>query len=376
MRIAIFTETFLPMTDGIVTRLTASINQLLELGEEVMILAPGKEEGEYKGAPVIRVPGIPLIVYPEKQFTFPHPVISKALKEFQPDIIHSVNPVNLGAYGVYYAKKHNLPLIGSYHTNTIDYLNYYKLSFLKPMGWKYIRWLHNQSLFNLCTSKKTQQELKKQGINRVYYWEKGVDTEKFSPRYASHEMRYKLSGGQPEKTLFISVGRLGYEKELEKLRPALDYIPNSCLALVGDGPARKYLEEVFQGTNTVFTGFLYGEELAAAYASSDVFVLPSTTETLGLVLLEAMACGIPAIAVNNGPPAEIVKDEVSGSVFSETGEPGIVQVMSHLAEDKDLRQNLGENALKICKKEFGWRKPTLQLLDYYYQAKREWQGQC
>lgn len=367
MRITFFTETFLPMTDGVVTRLTATVSRLVQMGHEVMVFAPGKGEDYYQGARVVRLPGLPLIIYPEKQVTLPHPLLAKELDRFQPDVVHAVNPINLGAYGVYLARKKGYPLVSSYHTNVAAYVGYYGLGFLEPVAWKIILSLHNRSRLNLCTSKKVKAELSERGVERLKVWDKGIDTESFSPNYAAAGMRERLSGGLPQRTIFLYVGRLGYEKNLEQLRKALEALPESCLALVGDGPARSHLEKVFHGTNTIFTGFLYGRELASAYASADVFVLPSTTETLGLVLLEAMASGLPVIATAQGPPAELVTHGETGLLFNEQAAPSLLQAMYSLSQDAGLRQKLGRQALEAARL-LDWRQPTEQLVQYYSEA--------
>lgn len=124
----------------------------------------------------------------------------------------------------------------------------------------------------------------------------GVDTELFHPQAADPEMRARLTAGQPERPLLLYVGRLSAEKEVGRIRVLLEQIPQARLAIVGDGPERGSLEQHFAGYDVVFTGYLQGQDLAAAFASADLFVFPSRTETLGLVLLEAMAAGCPVIA--------------------------------------------------------------------------------
>lgn len=367
MRIAIFTETFLPMTDGIVTRLTATLDNLLEMGHEVMVFAPEKCISDYKGIPIKGFTGIPLMIYPEKQVSIPSISAYDVLKEFGPDVIHAVNPVNIGAYGVFAAVHLNVPLVSSYHTNVASYLSYYRLGFLEPVAWGLVKWLHNLSQLNLCTSDKMKTELIRHGIKNVHVWPKGVDGSKFGKRYYSSDMRMRLTGGHPEKTVLLYVGRLGYEKNLHVLRSLLDDIPEVCLAMVGDGPARPSLEKVFAGTDAVFTGFLYGRELSEAYASSDIFVFPSTTETLGLVLIEAMASGLPCVAADRGPTAEVVQDGVTGLHFGTEYGKSMTDTVYRLAHDRELRERLSENAVLFSSR-YDWRRPTEKLVEYYDRA--------
>lgn len=367
MKIAMFTETFLPLTDGIVTRLTATIDILREEGHDILIFAPEGGISEYKGAQVVGLKGVPLFVYPEKQFTFPSTKILKALRAFQPDVVHAVNPMNIGAYGIYYAKKLGLPLVSSYHTNVAAYTRYYKIGFLESTTWAYIRGLHNHSQLNLATSSTIVQELRERGIHRVHLWDRGVDRSKFGPSYATQKMREQLSGGHPDNIIFLYVGRLGHEKGLERLRPALDAHPHISLALVGDGPAREELENLYAGTRTQFLGFLHGEKLAEAYASADVFVFPSTTETLGLVLMEAMASRLPIIAAKSGPTEEMLTDGESALLFQPNDPHSLTQAMVSMAENPELRQRLADAAYKLSEG-LDWHKPTQQLLQYYKKA--------
>ncbi|GMQ02957.1 hypothetical protein CsSME_00048959 [Camellia sinensis var. sinensis] len=120
--------------------------------------------------------------------------------------------------------------------------------------------------------------------NKIRLWNKGVDSESFYPKYRSQEMRMRLSNGEPERPLIVHVGRLGVEKSLDLLKSVMDLIPEAQIAFIGDGPYREDLEKLFSGMPAVFTGMLGGEELSQAYASGDVFVMPSESETLGHIM--------------------------------------------------------------------------------------------
>lgn len=371
MNIAIFTETFVPMTDGIVTRLKHTIDILLDEGHRVVVFAPDRGLARYKSAVIVGLKGTPLVVYPEKQISFPSLRIGNILRRFRPDLIHAVNPINIGAFGVYYAKKYGLPLISSYHTNVATYTRYYRMGFLEPLAWSVIRFLHNQSHLNLATSTSMVQLLRQQGIRRVYLWERGVDRRQFGPAYANLAMRCRLSDGKPERLIFLYVGRLGPEKQLERLRPLLDLGPDVCLAFVGDGPARPKLEKVFHGTATTFLGPLHGRALAEAYASSDVFVFPSTSETLGLVLMEAMASGLPIVAADSSPTRELLLDDQHGQdaglLFDPDDPQQLLSAARTLLERPALRRQLGAQAYRKAE-DLDWQKPTRQLLRYYKKA--------
>lgn len=366
MRIALFTETFLPKVDGIVTRLRHTVEHLQRSGDRVMVVAPDGGITEYQGAKVYGVTGFPLPLYPELKMALPRPAIGQALEEFQPDIIHVVNPAVLGLAGLYYGKALKIPLVASYHTHLPQYLQHYKLGMLEGLLWELLKSAHNQAQLNLCTSTAMVEELTAHGIERVDLWQRGVDTELFHPELASEEMRSHLAQGYPDNPLLLYVGRLSAEKEIERIKPVLEAIPGARLALVGDGPHRAALEQYFAGTPTHFVGYLTGRELGSAFASADAFIFPSRTETLGLVLLEAMAAGCPVVAASSGGIPDIVTSGVNGFLFDpQTGDEGAIAATRHLLEQKQERETIRRNARAEAER-WGWAAATRQLQNYYY----------
>ncbi|MCG5057634.1 MAG: glycosyltransferase family 1 protein [Limnoraphis sp. WC205] len=364
MRIALFTETFLPKIDGIVTRLRHTVEQLHRSGDQVLIFSPEGGLKEYMGCQIYGVEGFPLPMYPELKIAIPHPGVGAKLEEFQPDLIHVANPAVLGLGGLYYAKKFNLPLIASYHTHLPQYLHHYNLGMLEEVLWGLLRSAHNQADLNLCTSTAMVKELRSHGIERVDLWQRGVDTELFQPDQATPEMRDRLSQGHPDCTLLLYVGRLGAEKEIDRIKPILEAIPNARLALVGDGPNRLALEQHFAETPTHFVGYLRGQELADAYACADAFIFPSRTETLGLVLLEAMAAGTPVVAARSGGIPDIVTDGVNGYLFDPADENGAISATQRLLSHQRERETLRQNA-RLEAERWGWPAATHQLRRYY-----------
>lgn len=364
MKIALFTETFLPKIDGIVTRLCHTVEHLQRLGDRVLIFSPQGGLTEYKGAQIYGVDGFALPLYPELKLAWPTPAIGHQLEQFQPDIVHAANPAVLGLGGIYYAKKLNIPLVASYHTHLPQYLHHYNLGILEGFLWELLKGVHNQADLNLCTSTAMVEELSNHGIERVDLWQRGVDTELFQPHFASEEMRDRLTQGYPESTLLIYVGRLGAEKEVDRIKPVLEAIPNARLALVGDGPHRPALEQHFADTPTHFVGYLRGQELASAYASADAFIFPSRTETLGLVLLEAMAAGTPVVAARSGGIPDIVTDGVNGYLFDPADENGGIAATQKLLEHGEERETLRQNARTEAER-WGWSAATQQLQRYY-----------
>ncbi|ERN40475.1 glycosyltransferase [Rubidibacter lacunae KORDI 51-2] len=364
MRIALFTETFLPKVDGIVTRLCYTIEHLQRAGNRVLVIAPDGGLTEYKNARVYGVSGFPLPLYPELTLALPRPAIGALLAEFRPDLIHAVNPAVLGLAGLYYAKTMQLPLVASYHTHLPQYLQHYGLAAFEGLLWEMLKAGHNQADLNLCTSTAMVSELTARGIQRVNLWQRGVDTELFRPELASKEMRSRLSQGHPESPLLLYVGRVSAEKEIDRIKPILESIPDARLAIVGDGPHREVLEQHFAETPTYFVGYLRGEALASAYASADAFIFPSRTETLGLVLLEAMAAGCPVVAAASGGIPDIVTDGVNGYLFAPDDPDGAVRATQCLLDARTEREQLRQNARREAER-WSWAAATQQLQDYY-----------
>jgi len=371
VKIAFFTETFLPKVDGIVTRLTKTIESLTKTGDEVIIFCPEGCPEEFMGAKVIGVPAMPLPLYPELKLGLPGAAVSDALDSFKPDLIHVVNPAVLGLGGIWLAKTNGIPLVASYHTHLPKYLEHYGMGMLEPLLWELLKAAHNQALLNLCTSTAMVKELSEKGIQNTALWQRGVDTDTFRPDLRKNTMRKKLLGKfSDEGALLIYVGRLSAEKQIERIKPVLDALPKARLALVGDGPYRNQLEKIFDGSPTTFVGYLAGEELASAYASGDAFLFPSSTETLGLVLLEAMAAGCPVVGANKGGIPDIITDGINGCLYDPDGDSNgtksLILATEKLLGDKSERQEM-RNAARAEAERWGWPAATEQLRKFYQQ---------
>ncbi|WP_082234075.1 glycosyltransferase family 4 protein [Halobacillus massiliensis] len=371
MKIAIITETFLPSTDGVVTRLKEAIKYLRKQEHEVVVIAPDLGVKEYEGAIVEGVKATTMPFYRYKQFSLPQKKVKTLLEKHNPDLVHVVNPAIVGVAGVYYADKLGYPLIASYHTHVPKYFEYYRLYPLMSACWWYFKKLHNFAHLNLCTSKAVQKELSEKKFHNVHVWDRGVAIDHYHPHHRNEDMRNRLSGGEPSNKLLVFVGRLAAEKEIHKLKSLLNARNDISLAIVGDGPERESLEKTFSGTKTTFTGLLHGEELAQAFASSDALIFPSVTETLGLVILEAMASGLPVIAAKSGPTMEQVEDGKTGLLFENEDTDSMITAINRL-EDKDLYKDLCENARKEAEK-YSWQKPSQQILEYYYETLKIYQ---
>jgi glycosyltransferase involved in cell wall biosynthesis len=368
VKIAFFTETFLPKVDGIVTRLTKTVEHLVGAGDEVLIFCPEGAPDQYMGARVEGVPAMPLPLYPELKLALPRPAVSEALERFGPDLVHVVNPAVLGLGGIWLARTRGVPLVASYHTHLPKYLEHYGMGMLEPLLWELLKAAHNQAMLNLCTSTAMVGELSDKGIQHTALWQRGVDTELFRPDLRSPAMRHRLHGGHDDTGhLALYIGRLSAEKQIERIRPVLEAMPQVRLALVGDGPQRQQLERYFEGTATTFVGYLAGEELASAYASGDAFLFPSSTETLGLVLLEAMAAGCPVVGANRGGIPDIVSDGLNGCLYDPDQSDSLTIAVQRLLGNPDTRRELRLAARQEAER-WSWASATDQLRGYYRQV--------
>ena len=367
MRIAIFTEVFLPKIDGITNRLSHTLRCLREDGHDVLVFAPADAAPEHEGFRVIRVPGAPFPPYPGLRVTAPDPRILYELRRFRPDVVHAVGPACLGIWGSAAARALQLPLVSSYHTDLPRYLPGYGLGWLQPAIWPLLGAVHGAAHLNLTPSRFTRKELLDHGVEPVEIWRGGVDTQQFHPRKRCLDMRMRLSGGVPDGPVLLYAGRLSPEKRLDTLADVLDALPGAHLALVGDGPARAELERRFAGRRAHFLGFLRGEELARAFASADVFVMPSTTETLGFVVLEAMASGCPVVAALAGGIPDLIDHGENGHLYDpdDTGDATLAIAM--LLARPSLHRFIGQQARKRAESS-SWQSETRRLVLEYRKA--------
>lgn len=369
LKIAVFTETFLPKIDGIVSILCLMLQRLNERGYQVMLFGPPGGPEEYAGAKIIGVGGPRLPFYPELRINIPRKRIWRHIEAFQPDLVHIVNPFFLGPFGLSYARRLNVPIVASFHTDLAKYVHHYGGGFIEPALWSYLRTIHNQAHLNLCPSTATLQDLRNQGFHRVRWWKRGIDTERFSPGPADPALRAKLTNGNPEDLLAVYVGRHSPEKRLETIRDPLFSVPGVRLAMIGGGPSHDQLKSYFRDTPTVFTGYLKGQDLVDAYRAADVFLFPSTTETFGLVALEAMACRVPVIAARTGGVLDIISDGVNGLFFDPQQPAEIGGLVRRLRENPAFREHLADQALSHARSR-AWQATMDQLIDYYHLATR------
>ncbi len=364
MRVALFTETFLPKIDGIVTVVCLLLDHLTKRGIETVVVAPKMGVEKYKETPVIGVPGVRLPLYPELRVGPPTWKTYRCIKEFKPDVAHYIHPVLIGVPGMMMARRLQVPTVASFHLDLARLAHHFKLGFLEPVTDALTRTVFNAADYSLAPSNLVLKDMQQIGVKRVGLWKRGVDAEKFNPRYRSAEMRDQLSDGHPNDTLLIYVGRLSAEKQIDKLKHVLEAVPGTRLALVGHGPAREDLEKHFEGTPTKFVGYLTGEALAQAYASADMFVFPSSMETFGLVVVEAMAAGLPVVSSRVGGVRDVVREGVTGYTFDVGDVPALIEGVRQIAVSRERITEMGYAARQFAETQ-SWDTMMDEVIDLY-----------
>lgn len=347
MKIAIFTDTFVPDVNGVAKTLKRYTEYLENNGHSYIVFAPESTVETKFSNHIHRFSSLPFFLYPECRLALPKLHQIKAeLHQFNPDLIHIATPFNMGLCGLHYAKKWNIPLVGSYHTNFDQYLSYYDLQLLSRFFWKYMHWFHKNFQKIFAPSEETMNELKRKNFKNLSLWKRGVDCSVFSPSHSDSEVKKSYSIDE-DSYLLTYVGRLAPEKDLKSILKASEHPLLSGKKIhwlvVGDGPMKSYLES-HSPSNMTIAGYKKGEELSAIYASSDLFVFPSPTETFGNAALEALASGTPVIGVNSGGVKNVISHGQTGFLGTPNDPDELAEHISFLLENSDIRNKFASNA--------------------------------
>lgn len=377
MRIAIFTDTFYPEINGVAQTLNRLMAYLQKQTIPVKIFAPVSNTCDSAAADIHRYQSLPFFLYPECRLAFPNLIeIKDQLKTFAPDIIHVATPFNIGLCGVYFAKKLNIPLVGSYHTDFNQYLQFYKFPFLSNLLWTYMNWFYRPCQKVFVPSSETLNQLKSHGFSNLDIWSRGVDCQLFHPFYDRKTVRKQY--GIHKKHLIIFAGRLAPEKDLKTLLQAAKLLSAEMnehiqWVVIGDGPLRNELQQEAPD-NMYFTGYLTGESLAKIYSAADLFVFPSPSETFGNVVLEALASGTPAICANSGGVKSIIRDGLTGLLCMSGNALEFANAIIKLLDEEGLRKQMGENGRNYALTQ-KWESIFHHLLIQYYDVIEDAKGQ-
>lgn len=366
MKIAYFTESLPPKKDGVARTLGKLADTLQTEKIEFKFFCPFAPTLDTTWSDqVIQVNSIPFLLYPEYRVGIPdRGHLLRILDHFKPDIIHSVSPTPLGLFGSEYALRYKIPAVSSYHTHFVSYFKYYRLRALEKAGWNYLKWFYNKFKKIYVPSRSAVNELQQQGFQNLDLWQRGIDLHNFSPEFRNETLRRQIC--QNDEPILLFVGRLVKEKDLEDLVAAnrilrrLDY--KYKIVIVGDGPMKPRLIRDLPDAH--FTGFLQGKELSTWFASSDLFLFPSTTETFGNVILEAYSSGLPVIGVNKGGVTDIIQDNQTGLIARANTPPDLARKIKIMLDNVRLRREFSQNAIRYARN-FSWRQINLRLISDY-----------
>lgn len=395
MKVALFTETFLPQVNGVVRTLEKIIHHLEDNGHEVLLIVLGEGDEIYSRSRVVRIEGVPYSLYKELHIVKPedkwlrkfmennltqtpiailqslipskHSVVEKELEEFKPDLIHLATPVTLGAIGMYYVDLWKLPCLATFHTDLAAYAPMYQIPYMEEVVNQVTKLIYSRANRVLAPSPSSKAQLEKIGLEKVGVFGRGVDSVLFDPKKRNRSV-LKEYGLSEDKVTLLYVGRLAEEKSLSELVKVFNLLSERHdlqLMIVGDGPSRKELENMLEKSDGcfVFAGIKKGEELAELYASSDIFVFPSRTETFGQVVQEAMSSGLPVVGYDSPGVRDLVEHEKTGFLVRKDGLT-LQEAVEKLINSESLRKQYGENARKTSESK-SWKNILDGLVNEY-----------
>jgi glycosyltransferase involved in cell wall biosynthesis len=358
MRIAYFTDSLSPLARVLET--------LPREGVELRLFAAQRPGHAWRDR-VHQVRSIPLVSSASYRFGLPLPRgIDAGLRAFQPDVVHVLGSTPLGWYGVERARRLGIPVVGSFHADWVSYLRFYGLGRWERQGWRYVRWFYNRCDATFAPSISMAERLREQGVQRVDVWERGIDHHHFSPALRSEALRERARA--LDRPLLLYVGRLARQKNLQDLAEAVTLLrdwfgPDAFrVAIVGDGPYREDLRR--QLPEAHYAGYQKDGALARWYASADLLVFPSTTETFGNVVLEAFASGVPVVGANACGTKDLVEHGVNGLLARPNDPSHLARQIALLLDHPARLARMGDAAEQTALR-YRWADVNRRLLDSY-----------
>ncbi|MEM9025763.1 MAG: glycosyltransferase family 1 protein, partial [Verrucomicrobiota bacterium] len=341
MRICIVTETFPPEINGVAMTLNRIAHGLVAEGHEVLVIRPKQRDdkvSDHKHAfREVCVPGMPIPGYQSLNFGLPSgSKIQTVWKTWQPQVVYIATEGPLGFSAIRAAERLNIPTTSGFHTNFNQYMADYNLPFLKDVAGGYLKWFHNRTLATFAPSPDTIRELEALGLLNLRLLGRGVDTQLFSPDRRSAELRASW-GASPDTPVAIYVSRMAAEKNLPLAIEAMTHLkqrdPRTKCVFVGDGPERENM--IRRYPDFIFAGMRRDEDLATHYASADLFIFPSTSETFGNVVTEALASGLVTIAFDYAAPKLYIRNGENGHVVPFADEAEFVNTCHYALSQRD-----------------------------------------
>lgn len=372
LNISIVTETYPPEVNGVASTLARFIRGLRDLGHHITLIRPRQgrtdiplTQGRFQE---ILTQGIPIPGYSSLKIGLPRRgMFLHQWSVHRPDLVHIVTEGPLGWSALEAARKLDIPICSDFRTNFDAYSSHYGLSWLKSPIQKYMRYFHNRTNFTMVPTQGLKNQLQNAGFERLRVLARGIDTDLFNPSKRSRELRESW-GVKENEEVVVYVGRLASEKNLlvtvNAFKAMLAIKPTLKIVWVGDGPQKSFLE--LTCPNSIFAGFQSGESLAQYYASGDIFLFSSLSETFGNVTLEAMASGLAVLAYDYAAAGQVIQSGVNG-VLANYNHPDrfINQSLELLKKGSELdvlRKNARQTTLNIS-----WKSVTAKLNQNYYE---------
>lgn len=373
LRVALFTGNYNHIKDGVSLTLNRLVGYLEQEGIPVKVFGPTIDEPEieHKGT-LIEVPSIrmPVSNRGEYRVTTGLPSdVQEELESFEPTLLHIATPDAAGYKALKWGMKKGIQIVASYHTHFTSYLKYYNLHMIEFFAWRYLNWFYSKCTHVYVPSQSMIDELAEHGIdNGMKVWARGVETELFSPEKRSQEWRRSL-GFEEDDLVITFVSRLVWEKELATYMKSVQKVAQKHkrvkAMVVGEGPAKAELMEMMPEAQ--YTGFLEGEDLARAYASSDIFFFPSHTETFGNVTLEAMSSGLPCLVADAIGSKSLVKDGVNGRLAEVQNTTDFSRKLEEMVVQDKVREQMAKESRRLAL-EYEWDTINGGLVNYYKEA--------
>ncbi|PAV27221.1 glycoside hydrolase [Tamilnaduibacter salinus] len=352
--IVIVTETFPPEINGVSHTLGRLCEGLDDRGHRVSVVRPrqrSEPQDTDQGTVVARgettiVTGLPLPGYPELRFGMTSwRRLRRLWRRQRPTAIYVATEGPLGLAAVRAARALSIPVCSGFHTNFHQYTRHYGVAFLERAITAYMRWFHNRTQRTLVPTRRTRQALEQMGIHNARIWSRGVDCQRFSPAFRDASLRAEW-GLADHEIAVLYVGRIAAEKNINLAASCFERLrrlhPSARFILVGDGPMRRSLEE--KHPDYIFCGMRRGEDLARHYASGDLFLFPSQTETFGNVVTEAMASSLAVVAFQDGAAGELIHPQTNGMTVPVGDDDGFVNAALRLTDQPAFRRHVRERA--------------------------------
>ncbi len=375
LRVALFTGNYNHIRDGVSLTLNKLVHYLESQNIPVLVFGPSVTNPaiDHCGELVV-TPSIPMLVPGREEYriaTHFSRAAKRRLEEFKPTLIHVATPDGLGIGALRWAKKNNIPKVTSYHTHFLSYTDYYSL-YLSPIKKPFkmmMKWFYKQFAHTYVPSKSMIEELHREGIpGSMKIWARGIDINRFNPTKRDMEWR-RTVGFEDDDIVVTFVSRLVWEKELRTFIDSVKQLqkinPKVRALVVGSGQAEEEAKKLLPSAH--FTGFAKGDELARAYASADIFMFPSHTETFGNVTLEAMASGLPCIVADAIGSKSLVEDGVNGYLATKESVEDFAKKLEIVVSNPSQRIEMGKKSREMAL-EYQWDSINAGLVKNYMEV--------